>query len=492
MASSYTVPLKSLPPGPARWYEEQIASGEITADDHQREAVALLQGVHEELSVLYGRHVTTKPTRKPPEERPIEKSAGGMFGRLFGSSGKPTSSNVVPRRESASLSGDGPRGVYLWGGVGCGKSMLMDAFFDNSAVPPSKRRRVHFNSFMLEVHRRVHRYRADKREGDALLAVASAMASEAQLLCFDEFQVTDVGDAMLMHRLFGRLFDRGVTMVATSNRPPQDLYANGLQRELFQPCIARIVSRCAVHHLGSAVDYRLAGSLAGEAWIHGNEDERRASLEATWRRLVGHAPSGSVGAKTAPTSVWTQGREVHIPRSAVSADGSDVVCCFSFHELCATAKGAADYIAIAEAFDAVVVSDVPSLTLSERNELRRLITLVDVLYEAKRRLYVTAERPMKEIFEPRYRSGTSFDNGESERAAALAEEETEETHEARAGFGVAAASASGSGGSGFSASSAAKHADEAFAFDRCISRLIEMGSREYLGDSAIGEPADRA
>ena len=169
-----------LPHGPARWYEEQIASGEITADEHQREAAAQLQSVHEELEILYRR--PSAPIKPEPQETPAPSGSGGfggVFGRLFGSSGKPQSSASAQSpaaRESAALSGDGPRGVYLWGGVGCGKSMLMDAFFDNSTVPPSKRRRVHFNSFMLEVHRRIHRHRADKNEGDALLAVASAIA----------------------------------------------------------------------------------------------------------------------------------------------------------------------------------------------------------------------------------------------------------------------------------------------------------------------------
>lgn len=442
--------------GPLSWYQSQVSSGAVVEDSHQLAAAALLQSLHDDLCRLHGAGAdadvadAAPPSAETSAEPPPPPR--GIFSRLFGTSSRPS---PAPQSRpaglpSGTLGREGPRGVYLWGGVGCGKSMLMDAFFEASAVPPSRRRRVHFHEFMLEVHSRVHQHRQAKLEGDALLSVASKVAAEAQLLCFDEFQVRDVGDAMLMNRLFGRMFDRGVTMVATSNRPPEDLYAGGLQRELFEPFIHRVKERCLVHRLGSEVDYRQAGEQADRTWMVGADPRSRAAaLEAAWRRVAG-ASDGT------PSTLSTQGRTIRVPRGVSAAGGRPSACVFSFKDLCQEPRGAADFIVIARAFDVVMLSDVPPMTLSERNEVRRFITLVDVLYEQRTKLVVSAARPLERIFEARYR-----EPGEDRFAAAPA----------------AAAEKP-------SASAAAANSDEAFAFDRCTSRLMEMGSSEYLGTDA--------
>ena len=433
--------VKARRPGPLAWYEESVAEGTLSADPHQRAAAGLLQSLHDDLDRLHGAELAAaEAAAAEPEPEP---APAGIFSRLFG--GASPARAPKPRRAGGSLGHEGPRGLYLWGGVGCGKSMLMDAFFEASPVPAGRRRRVHFHEFMLDVHARIHRHRADGNDGDAVLAVAAAAAAEAQLLCFDEFQVTDVGDAMLMHRLFGRMFDRGVTMVATSNRPPTDLYAGGLQRELFEPCIRRVEQRCLVHRLGSPVDYRLAGHQAGRTWASGDKAARRAALEATWRGVVGTA-------EVRPAKHSTQGRAVRVPFSVPRAAGRPSACWFRFPELCAEAKGAADFLLLAKHYDVVFLADVPTLTLSERNEVRRFITLVDVLYEQRRRLFVSAARPMDAIFRPRYRETGELRGQERDDDEALVAD-------------------------------AAKLGDEAFAFDRCTSRLIEMGSEEYLAEA---------
>ena len=276
-----------------------------------------------------------------------------------------------------------PQGLYIYGDVGRGKSMLMDLFFDATAIP--HKRRVHFHAFMLEVHAMIHRWRQldpkgkERKEGgdDPIPPVAKQIAKQAWLLCFDEFQVTDVADAMILRRLFEKLFKRGVVVVATSNRAPGDLYLNGLNRPLFLPFIDLLKERLDVLHLAGVVDYRL-NRLAGQSVWHASPGpEANAALDAAFATLTDDALG-------VPMILEMQGRKLTVP---VQARG---VARMRFAELCETALGAADYLALAARFHTLILADIPVLTPEQRNAAKRFTTLIDTLYEAKVKLIASA------------------------------------------------------------------------------------------------------
>jgi cell division protein ZapE len=264
-------------------------------------------------------------------------------------------------------------GLFLYGGVGRGKSMLMDLFFE--AAPVARKRRVHFHAFMQEVHAGIAKARAGGTT-DPVKPVADAVADGATLLCFDEMQITDITDAMLVGRLFERLFERGVVVVTTSNRAPDELYKEGLNRQLFLPFIALIKDRVEVHELASATDHRL-DRLAGAPVYHTPLGaEATAALDAAWDHLA-LGPGD-------PLTLTVQGRAVRLPayRNGVARA--------AFAELCGQPLGPADYLAIAEAIDVLILDDVPVLGRARNNEAARFVTLIDALYETKVRLVASA------------------------------------------------------------------------------------------------------
>lgn len=267
---------------------------------------------------------------------------------------------------------EAPRGLYLWGGVGRGKSMLMDMFARSLDVPV---RRVHFHAFMQEVHDGMHRARQDKVE-DALSPVVKAVAEEVRVLAFDEMQVTDIADAMIVGRLFEGLMDAGVVIVTTSNRHPDDLYKHGLQRERFLPFIALIKERLVVRELASERDYRQDRLSGGQVYFTPANAEARTQIEDIWQDLT--------GGDAEPLVLKVKGREVEIPafRNGVARA--------RFHDLCGRMLGAADYLALAEATRVLVLEDIPCLGRSNFNEAKRFVTLIDALYEAKVRLICSA------------------------------------------------------------------------------------------------------
>jgi cell division protein ZapE len=323
-------------------YGQLLAAGELRPDEDQERAVAALDRLAEEL-------------------RP--RPRGRFLARLFGSDGP------------------APRGIYMWGGVGRGKSMLMDLAFCSIDVEP--KRRVHFHEFMLEVHERLRAERT-KEQGDPIPPVARAIAAEARLLCFDEMVVGNSADAMILSRLFSRLLEEGVTVITTSNRPPRDLYFGGLNRELFLPFIALVERALDVVPLNGPTDYRLQRLGGHPTWHVPNGPEATAALSAAFFRLTDYPPEDRANVPSEDIPVQG-GRTLHVPKSLKG------VAVFSFKRLCGEPRGAPDYLAIARRFHSVLIVGIPVLGPEKRNEAARFVTLIDALYEHKVKLLAAAD-----------------------------------------------------------------------------------------------------
>ena len=279
------------------------------------------------------------------------------------------------------------RGIYMWGDVGRGKSMLMDLFYANVSVP--KKRRVHFGEFMLEVHGRIAMERR-KEEGDPILPVAAALAAEAPLLAFDEMIVNNSPDAMILSRLFTAMIEAGVTIVTTSNRVPTDLYKNGLNREHFLPFIGLIQQRLDVLALNGPVDYRRDRLGQQDTWLVPNGPEATQQLSAAFFRLTDYPPEDRAHVPSEDLTI--QGRTLHVPKALKG------VAVFSFKRLCGEARGSADYLAIARRFHTVILVGVPILGPENRNEAARFVSLIDALYEHKVKLLAAADARPDDLY----------------------------------------------------------------------------------------------
>lgn len=276
-----------------------------------------------------------------------------------------------------------PRGLYIWGDVGRGKSMLMDLFFAEVAVAP--KRRIHFNSFMVDAHARIHAERQREGSNDPIPPVAEAIAQQARLLCFDEFQVNDVADAMILGRLFDQLFVRGVVIVATSNTPPDRLYEGGLNRQLFLPFIAEIKERLEIIELNGPLDYRLQRMAGLAVYLSPLTNETDVAMDAAWRSLT-DCEQG------APMTLTVLGRALTVPQAARG------VARFGFADLCAKPHAAADYLALAHSFHTILIDRIPRLGPDQRNEARRFVVLIDTLYDEGVKLVCSAAVPPEEIY----------------------------------------------------------------------------------------------
>jgi cell division protein ZapE len=283
-----------------------------------------------------------------------------------------------------------PRGLYLWGDVGRGKSMLMDLFF--AEAPVADKQRVHFNAFMADTHAQIHRERQREDTSDPIPLVAEAIAKRARLLCFDEFQVSDVADAMILGRLFEQLFDRGVVIVATSNTAPDRLYEGGLNRQLFLPFIEAIKQRLEIVELNGPVDFRLQRMSGLNVYLQPLGPEADAAMDAAWRSLTDCAQG-------APRTLAVLGRALKVPQSA------NGVARFGFSDLCASPLGAADYLAIARSFHTLLIDHIPRLAPEQRNEARRFVVLIDTLYDESVKLVCSAAAMPEEL----YASGDAID-----------------------------------------------------------------------------------
>jgi cell division protein ZapE len=334
----------------AERYSALVAAGELRPDDDQQAAVAMLDALAGELA----------ETRK----------SGGLIRRLAGLTAPP------------------PGGVYLWGGVGRGKSMLMDLAFET--IDHAPKRRVHFHEFMLEVHERLRAERA-KEEGDPIPPVAEAIAAQAKLLCFDEMVINNAADAMILSRLFSHLLEEGVTVITTSNRPPRDLYLGGLNRDLFLPFIALIERALKVVPLNGPTDYRLERLGGMATWYVPNGPGASRALADAFFRLTDY-PVEDRARVPAEDLALPGGRSLHVPKSLKG------VAVFSFKRLCGEARGAADYLAIARRFHTIIIVGIPRLGPENRNEAARFVTLIDALYEHKVKLLAAADAEPQDLY----------------------------------------------------------------------------------------------
>ena len=294
------------------------------------------------------------------------------------------------------------RGLYIYGEVGRGKTLLMDLFFETSAV--RRKRRVHFHEFMADVHERVHVYRQELKNGnsgpDPIHRAAEAIAEEAWLLCFDEFHVTDIADAMILGRLFTRLFELGVVVVATSNLAPSELYRDGLNRALFLPFIALLQKQCEVVRLEARVDFRLEKLTGVPTWYVPDDAKAQSALDEAWRRLAGsHAG--------ATHELMVKGHAVRVPQAAMG------VARFSFADLCGQPLGASDYLRIAHEFHTIILDHIPAMDYERRNEAKRFIILIDTLYDHAVKLLASAQAQPDDL----YRADQGFEVLEFARTA---------------------------------------------------------------------------
>jgi cell division protein ZapE len=345
-----------LSPPPASFrahYQAHVSSGAIEPDAAQAKAAEALADLEERLA-------SYKPLRKQ-----------GLLGRLF-----------ADRDEAP------PRGLYIHGEVGRGKTMLMDMFFQQSLVV--HKRRAHFHEFMAEVHERIYGFRqniarGEIADGDVMALTAASIFDEAWLLCFDEFHVTDIADAMILGRLFAKLFELGTVVVATSNVAPEDLYKGGLNRALFLPFIAQISDHMDVLRLEARTDFRLEKLAGVKMWLVPADRSADAALDKAWARMTGRAPCK-------PRDISIKGRILHVPCSAIG------VARFSFADICEKPLAASDYLRLAHDYHTIMIDRIPVMDYAERNAAKRFIALIDTLYDNAVKLMASAEADPQSLY----------------------------------------------------------------------------------------------
>lgn len=450
---------------PLKLYDQRVKSGKLRNDEYQRGILTSMEHLHTELS-------TYKPPNVPEPDitacRSIFTSKKSSISNIFKSLFQP---KKVELNEIST-----PNGIYLYGDVGCGKTMLMDLFYDTVPSHLTKRR-LHFHQFMQSLHKRSHELKAihgHREDLDVMPYLAWELSKTATVLCFDEFQVTDVADAMLLRRLINLALraDHGLVLFATSNRAPDDLYINGIQRESFIPCIELIKTSTHVINLNSPTDYRKIPRPVSKVFYTPNpgisytskacRKEREEHIK-TWYDFFsqGHATETNV-----PLRIW--GRNLIVPKCS-----PPYVAQFTFKELCGTPLAAGDYLTLATNFESIIVTDIPYLSVNQRDEVRRFITFLDAVYDNHSRIAVTAAAPFQDIFvEPE-------DIGKG--AFILANKTPQEIDDRLEDDALVAKH-------GFDKKIARKammfaHLDEErFAFARALSRLTQMNTQSWVDD----------
>lgn len=450
-------------------YKKHVERGKIRHDEDQLQLAARLDQLHDELQ--------STDARVP--------SSNKLHINLFSESKK----NALEQAKhfvSQAFQPTPPRGLFVFGAVGVGKSFLMDLFYaksQNIATARRNHKRVHFHEFMLDVHARIHDHKQDYPKSDALPAVALQLARESRLLCFDEFQVTDIADAMILKQLFGMLLEAGVVVVATSNRAPESLYEGGINRSLFLPFIDTLKSNLDVVEMMGGHDYRRERTTSDTSspffWPSDNASVRMAMEHIFYAGDQG----GQARSETVPVMM---GRVVKVPRA------TDTIAWFDFMDLCHEPLGAADYIALCERYQTLIVDHVPQLNSQRFNEARRFVTLIDALYEIKTRLVMACDVPLDELFVD-FDVAVETNDGDEEIAVqepAIQDHDEESFVKGEGGSSSSAATTmirtkdgavewSATGRIGVSLAQLSAVRDVSFSFQRAESRLAEMNSPSW-------------
>jgi cell division protein ZapE len=320
-----------------------------------------------------------------PAQRALLDRLDALLAALAADNSRSRTLGRLLRRKSPGLM---PQGLFVFGPVGRGKTMLMDLFFE--AAPVARKRRAHFHEFMADVHERVHAFRESAKTngangGDPIAPVADELAREEKLLCFDEFAVNDIADAMILGRLFTRLFEAGVVLVATSNTPPDDLYAGGINRQLFLPFIELLKQHVDVVRLDARTDFRLEKLASAPVYVTPLGPDADGAIDAAWRRLTGTERGPA-------TTLRVLGRDLAVPQA------SKGVARFTFDELCGRALGTADYTKLAHDFHTLLIDRIPVMDETTRNEAKRFINLIDILYDHRVKLVASAAAEPEGLF----------------------------------------------------------------------------------------------
>ncbi|RDL39884.1 putative AFG1-ATPase family protein [Venustampulla echinocandica] len=437
--------------GPMQEYEKRVESGRLRDDEHQRGIIQSLQHLHDELKNY------TAPAIIHPSLESLKAESSSVFGRLFG--------KTTPKEKKLQDIPDSlPRGLYLYGDVGSGKTMLMDLFYETLPSSVTSKTRIHFHNFMQDVHRRLHKMKMQHgNDVDGVPFIAADIAEQGNVLCFDEFQCTDVADAMILRRLLEALMSHGVVLVTTSNRHPDDLYLNGIQRESFIPCIHLLKNRLHVINLDSPTDYRKIPRPPSGVY-HAPLDSHASSHAEKWFRFLGDPEQDKPRSET--QHVW--GREIHVPMVSGRA------AMFTFDELIGRPTSAADYIELMRSYDAFIVTNVPGMTHQQRDLARRFITFIDAVYESRAKLVLTTAVPLTQLFLSKDEIKQSIkDDSEDRKQQEEVGEDIDDTMRTMMddlGMNMQM----------LKSSSIFSGDEERFAFARALSRLSEMGSREWI------------
>ncbi|KAL8700704.1 MAG: hypothetical protein Q9224_000840 [Gallowayella concinna] len=436
--------------GPLDEYDERVHSHRLRDDEHQRTIVQSLQDLHDMLADYQA------PKVVHPSIQSLKPQSQSFLESLF---------HRKPPRRHTQIPSNLPKGLYMYGDVGSGKTMLMDMFYDTLPHNISSKTRVHFHNFMQDVHKRLHAMKMEHgTDLDAVSYVAADLAEKGSVLCFDEFQCTDVADAMILRSLLEALMSHGVVLVTTSNRHPDDLYKNGIQRASFIPCINLLKTRLRILNLDSTTDYRKIPRPPSGVYHH-PLDKAATSHAQRWFKFLGETEKDPPHKAT--HQVW--GRDIEVPKASGKA------AMFTFRELIGRATGAADYLELMRSYDAFIITDVPGMTHRERDWARRFITFIDAVYESRAKIVLTTAVPLFQLFMSPQEIDEALHDGRSKGSVKHAEE-----HEGVDDVMRQMMDDLGLNMKMLKNSNLFSGDEERFAFSRALSRLSEMGSQEWV------------